>query len=59
MLDAQKMANKALEGQLTRQVFLLTYMDVFLFLGAFFLVCIPLILFIRKGAGAPVVTDSH
>ena len=56
--DATKMAYKALEGQLTRQVYLLTYMDVFLLLGSFFLLCIPLVLLIKKGAGKISASDA-
>jgi DHA2 family multidrug resistance protein len=56
--DATKMAYKALEGQLTRQVYLLTYMDVFLLLGSFFLLCIPLVLLIKKGVGKISASDA-
>jgi DHA2 family multidrug resistance protein len=56
--EAARMAYKILEGQLTRQVYLLTYKDVFLLLGSFFLLCIPLVLLIKKGAGKISASDA-
>lgn len=41
---AQMMATKALDGSLTRQSMLLSYMDNFWIVGIFFLACIPLLL---------------
>jgi MFS transporter, DHA2 family, multidrug resistance protein len=40
---AGQMANKALEGILSRQTALLAYMDAFFVVGLFFLACIPLL----------------
>jgi len=41
---ASKMATGALEGALSRQVALLSYMDAFLVVGLFLLCCVPLLL---------------
>lgn len=54
--NAQQQAYGALEGALTRQSFLLTYMDAFLVCGAFFLAVIPLLVLFKRSrkAAAPV-----
>ncbi|UBM60597.1 DHA2 family efflux MFS transporter permease subunit [Marinilongibacter aquaticus] len=44
-------AYNMLDLSVTRQVAVLSYMDVFLVLGILFLACIPFILLIKKGAG--------
>ena len=54
---ATKQAYAALEGTLLKQSMMLTYMDVFLFLGLFFVGCIPLVLFIKKG-GSQIKADD-
>jgi len=41
-------AYAALEGVLTRQTYLLSYMDCFLICGVFFLACIPLLVLFRR-----------
>ncbi|HMR85523.1 MAG TPA: MFS transporter, partial [Niabella sp.] len=41
-------AYKTLDLSITKQAAVLSYMDVFLYLGVLFLVCIPFILFIRR-----------
>ncbi len=50
---ALKQAYGALEGIVYKQASVLSYMDVFLYLGLLFLICIPFILFVknRKAAG--------
>jgi DHA2 family multidrug resistance protein len=53
---AQQQAYGALEGTLTRQSFLLTYMDAFIVCGVFFLAVIPLLVLFKRGkkSAAPV-----
>ncbi|MDB5036130.1 MAG: major facilitator transporter [Chlorobi bacterium] len=53
---AQKQAFAVLEGTITRQVMLLSYMDAFVLVAIFFMACIPLIIIVRmkKNADAPV-----
>ena len=41
-------AYKALDFTVTKQASVLSYMDVFLYLGVLFLICIPFILMVRK-----------
>ena len=44
-------AYKAIEFKVMLQSTVLTYMDVFIYLGILFLLCIPFILMIKKGKG--------
>jgi MFS transporter, DHA2 family, multidrug resistance protein len=60
LVEAQRQAYGALEGIVTRQTFLLTYMDAFRVVGFFFLLCIPLLLlFKRRRGAAPVPAGMH
>jgi DHA2 family multidrug resistance protein len=45
---AKQAAVKLLDGSVTRQATVLSYMDVFLYLGALFLVCIPVVLLVKR-----------
>jgi MFS transporter, DHA2 family, multidrug resistance protein len=56
---AQQMANSALEGIVTRQTMLVTYNSMYLIIGVFTLICIPLIFFqpFKKAVAMPV--DAH
>jgi DHA2 family multidrug resistance protein len=49
LAQAQRQAYGAIEGVVTRQTFLLTYMDAFRIVGVFFLLCIPLLLLFKRG----------
>jgi DHA2 family multidrug resistance protein len=57
-VDALQMANKALDGAVMRQSMLMSYMDAFVVVGIFFLVCIPLLAFQKKQKGA-LIMDAH
>ncbi|MFT4061042.1 MAG: DHA2 family efflux MFS transporter permease subunit [Edaphocola sp.] len=46
---AKASAMKAMDGSVMRQAAVLTYMDVFLYIGLMFLVCVPFILMIKTG----------
>ena len=46
--QAQKQAYYALEGILMKQVSIITYSQVFSMIGLFFVVCLPLVLFIKR-----------
>jgi len=60
LLEAQRQAIGAIEGLVLRQTLLLTYMDAFRITGIFFLCCIPLLLFFRRGKNTPVsVSMGH
>ncbi|MCP1250448.1 DHA2 family efflux MFS transporter permease subunit [Elizabethkingia sp. S0634] len=47
--EALGRAYKLLEGQVMKQAMVLTYADVFLYLGILFLICIPFVLSIKQG----------
>ncbi|HTJ14429.1 MAG TPA: DHA2 family efflux MFS transporter permease subunit [Dinghuibacter sp.] len=58
--QADAMANGAMEGVVTKQTMLTTFDDVYLLVGFFVLLCIPLI-FLQKFSRKPVAmpTDAH
>jgi DHA2 family multidrug resistance protein len=45
--DALQKAYKALEGGVMKQASVLSYMDIFMYLGILFLLCIPIILLVK------------
>jgi DHA2 family multidrug resistance protein len=47
--EALGKAYKAMEGAVLKQATVLSYMDVFLYLGILFLLCIPFILLVKEG----------
>ncbi len=47
--QAKAAAYKMIDGTVMQQAVVLTYMDVFLYIGLMFLVCVPFILMIRSG----------
>ncbi|KAI9441982.1 drug resistance transporter, EmrB/QacA subfamily [Russula earlei] len=59
---ALQTAHQLLDGSVTIQATILSYMDIFLYIGLMFLVCIPFVLFfVRKPAHKPVkssMTDA-
>lgn len=44
---ARQFAYKALDGGVTKQAMVLSYMDVFLYIGVLFLLCIPFVLMVK------------
>lgn len=58
LAQAQQMANAAMEGAVTKQSMLMSYMDSFWIIGIFFICCIPLILFQRKSRNAVVSIEG-
>jgi len=58
--EALQKAYTLLDLSVTKQATVLTYMDVFMFLGVLFLICIPFILIlIKKGAGKIIAGAGH
>lgn len=53
-LTARQMAYAALDGSVGKQATLLSYMDVFLWVGVMFLVCVPVVLIFVKTAKSKV-----
>jgi DHA2 family multidrug resistance protein len=58
---AQMKAAASLKGMITKQSMLLTYNDVFLIVGIFFAICIPLLLLFRtkKKSKEPIDNKQH
>lgn len=57
--QAQAMAYKAIDGAVTKQSYLLSYMDGFWFTGVFFIFCIPLLYLQKFNRSAKVSADAH
>jgi MFS transporter, DHA2 family, multidrug resistance protein len=51
MGESVQMATRSLEGAVMKQAALLTYMDVFLGIGLFFLLCVPFVLILKPAKG--------
>lgn len=49
--EALARAYQVLEGTISIQGTVITYMDIFLYMGFAFLLCVPFVLLIKKGAG--------
>jgi len=59
LTEAKAMAFRAMDGTMMKQVFLLSYNDVYLFVGTFLLCCIPL-LYLQPFKKKPVIpTGGH
>lgn len=52
-------AYKVLEGIVLKQSTVLSYMDIFLYLGIMFLICVPFVLLMKKGAGKVDASNMH
>lgn len=57
--EALNKAYKMLDYIVNRQATVLSYMDVFIYLGILFLLCVPFVLLIKKGAGKIDTSASH
>lgn len=57
--EALAKAYQLLEGSVTKQATILSYMDVFLYLGILFLVCVPFVLFIKQGKNKVDTSNMH
>jgi DHA2 family multidrug resistance protein len=58
-LDAQQMANRAMEGNIIRQTMLVTYDHMYLVIGVFVLCCIPIVYLQRFKKNAAMPVDAH
>jgi len=58
--DALKSAYASLEGMVTKQASILSYMDVFFYLSIIFLICVPFVLMVKGNKGQKVsMGDAH
>jgi DHA2 family multidrug resistance protein len=55
---ALQKAYKVLDSGITKQATVLSYMDIFLYLGLLFLFCIPFILLIKKGKAKVDISEA-
>lgn len=57
---AKQAAMKAMNGMVMKQAVVLSYMDIFLYIGLLFLVCVPIVLMTKKVRLQPgVPMDAH
>lgn len=56
--EALAKAHQLLDINVTRQATILSYMDVFMYLGILFLLCIPFILLVRRGKGKVDMSEA-
>jgi DHA2 family multidrug resistance protein len=56
--QASLQASKLMDGLVTKQAALLTYMDVFLWIGIFFLLCVPFVLILKPAKGKVDVSQA-
>ncbi|WP_299780425.1 DHA2 family efflux MFS transporter permease subunit [uncultured Formosa sp.] len=52
-------AYELLDMSVSKQAIVLSYMDIFLYLGILFLICVPFVLLIKKGAGKVDMSAMH
>jgi DHA2 family multidrug resistance protein len=58
-LTSRKVAYQMLDNSVTRQATLLSYMDVFMWVGIVFAVCVPLVLlFVKKSTAKVSLADA-
>jgi len=57
--EALNKAYQILDFSVVKQATVLSYMDVFIYLGVLFLLCVPFVLLIKKGAGKIDVSAAH
>ncbi|MFN8626586.1 MAG: DHA2 family efflux MFS transporter permease subunit [Candidatus Binatia bacterium] len=57
--EAQRQAHAAMEGTLTQQTYLLTYMEAFRIIGFAILCCVPLLLLFKRRSGEAVTAAMH
>jgi DHA2 family multidrug resistance protein len=56
--EALGKAHQVLEGSVMKQATILSYMDVFMYLGVLFLLCIPFILLVKQGKGKVDMSEA-
>jgi len=57
--EALAKAQQLIEGSVMKQAAVLSYMDVFLYLGVMFLVCVPFVLMIKQGKNKVDMSNMH
>lgn len=57
--EALGKAHQIIEGSVMKQATILSYMDVFLYLGVLFLICVPFVLMIKQGKTIVDTSSIH
>ncbi len=57
--EALAKAHQLIDGSVMKQATILSYMDVFLYLGVLFLICVPFVLFIKQGKNKVNTSSLH
>jgi DHA2 family multidrug resistance protein len=57
--DAQQMANRAMEGLVSKQTMLVTYDSMYMLIGVFVLFCIPIVYLQKFKKNTPISVDAH
>ena len=57
--DAEQMANRAMEGIVTKQTLLVTYDNLYLLIGVFVLCCIPIVFLQKFKKKVVIPVDAH
>ncbi|SMG12458.1 DHA2 family efflux MFS transporter permease subunit [Sphingobacterium psychroaquaticum] len=57
--EALAKAHQLIEGTVMKQATVLSYMDVFLYLGVLFLICVPFVLLIKQGKNKVDMSNMH
>ncbi len=58
-VEAEALANRMMDGLLTKQQMIVSYDHGFLFVSSILLICIPVVLLIRHKKGAAAVASDH
>ncbi|HVW60630.1 MAG TPA: DHA2 family efflux MFS transporter permease subunit, partial [Puia sp.] len=58
-LDAQQMANRAMEGNIIKQTMLVVYDNMYLIIGVFVLCCIPIVYLQKFKKNVAMPADAH
>ncbi len=55
---AEKTAYQVMDYSLSKQAAVLSYMDIFLYLGVAFLICVPIMMLVKQKKGAAVDKEA-
>ena len=56
--QAEKMAYQMMDYSISKQAAVLSYMDIFLYLGIAFMICVPIMLLVKQKKGAPIDKEA-
>jgi len=56
--QAEKMSYQFMDYTISKQAAVLSYMDIFLYLGIAFMICVPIMLLVKQKKGAPIDKEA-